>query len=113
MRTPELKGFRGPWPNFSSNTEERTERSLYPVGAGRYCLLARESLDYGFDVPGLQIQLQPLRVPTIIRFGFSVDYDNIPNLRVRHTRRILDCRVRGLWSGDYDWDVNIVEQVEC
>jgi len=84
-----------------------------PVGAGRYCLLAREANDYGFDVRGLKIQLQPLRVPTTIRFGFTIDYDNVPPVRVRRMRRILDCNIRRLWSGDYDWDVNIVEQLEC
>jgi hypothetical protein len=84
-----------------------------PVGAGKYCLLAREANDYGFDVPGLQIQLHALRVPATIRFGFTIDYDNIPPVRVRCLRRILDFNIRRLWSGDCDWDVNIVEQLEC
>jgi hypothetical protein len=81
-----------------------------PDGAGRFCLLARESVDYGFDMPGLQIQVQALR-RTTIRFGFSVEYDNVPPLKVRRMKRILDCGVRSLRPMDYE--VNIIEQVEC
>jgi hypothetical protein len=91
-----------------------TRRTIpLPAVAGRYCLVARASMDYGFDVPGLQIPLQPLRVPTTIRFGFTVEYDNIPPVNVRRIRRVLDCSIRRLWSGDYDCDFNIVEQLEC
>jgi hypothetical protein len=81
-----------------------------PAGAGRYCLLARYSADYGFDVPGLQIQLQAL-VPTIFRVRFGVEYDNIPPLNVRRVKRVLECSVRSLRPMDYE--VNIIEQVEC
>jgi hypothetical protein len=87
----------------------RTDVPL-PAGAGKYCLLAREAIDYSFDVPGLQIQLKALRVPTTIRFGFSVEYDNIPPLKVRRTKRILDCNVRMLRPIDYD--VDIIKQIE-
>jgi hypothetical protein len=65
----------------------------------------------GFDVTGLEIQ-PSLGVLTTIRFGFTVAYDNIPPVNVRHTKRLLDCNVRRLWSGGCDWDVTIVEQLE-
>jgi hypothetical protein len=82
-----------------------------PAGAGGYCLLPRETADYGFDVHGLQIQLQALHVPTIFRVGFNVEYDNVPPLNLRHMKRLLECSVRSLRPVDYD--VNIIEQVEC
>ncbi len=82
-----------------------------PAAAGRYCLLAREAVDYGFDVPGLQIQVKPLGVPTTVRFGFSVEYDNVPPLKVRRMGRVIDCNIRNPRPTDPDW--NIIEQREC
>ena len=70
-------------------------------------------MNYGFDVPGLQIQLQILRVPTTVRFGFTVEYDNIPPLKVRHMKRIIECNIRTLRPADYDCDWNVIEQGEC
>jgi hypothetical protein len=82
-----------------------------PVGAGRYSLLARERVDYGFDVPGLEIQLQGPLVPTTFRVGFGAQYDNIPPLKIRHMRRLLECSVRSL--APLNCNVNIIEQREC
>jgi hypothetical protein len=79
-----------------------------PVGAGKYGLPPRESMNYGFDVPGLQVG-----VPTNVRFGFTVEYDNIPPLNTRRMRRIIECRIRALWPADYDRDWNVIEQGEC
>ena len=67
-------------------------------------------MDYGFDVPGLQIRLHGPLAPTSIRFGFRVEYDKIPPLKVRRMKRVLDCSIRSLRPVDYN--VTIVEQLE-
>ena len=82
-----------------------------PEEGNKYCLLARETISYEFDVPGLQMQLKPLRVPTTVRFGFSINYDNVPRLKVRTTKRVLDCNIITL--APVEFYVNIVEQDEC
>jgi hypothetical protein len=94
--------------------EDRGIRTAIPLpaGAGKYSLPPREAMDYGFDVPGLQIQLQALRVPTTIRFGFTVEYDNIPPLNVRHMKRLIESNIRTLRPADYDCDWNVIEQDE-
>jgi hypothetical protein len=82
---------------------------LLPAGADRYNLLAREEVGYGFDVPGLEVQLRALQA-TMIRFGFRAAYDNVPPLKARGMERVLDCGVRSVRP--FHYDVTIVHQIE-
>jgi hypothetical protein len=77
----------------------------------KYCLLSRETINFGFDVPSLDIMLQGVGNPTTVRVSFCVEYDNIVALRVRKMKRVLDCKIRTL-AGD-NYYVDIVEQREC
>jgi hypothetical protein len=96
-------------PKLSLEHEKRLIPIILPDDR-KYCLLARDTMDLGFDVPDLDIVVHPLGNPTTVRVKFCVEYDNIVALRVRKMKRVIDCNIRNLVGDDYY--SNVVEQRE-
>lgn len=61
-------------------------RTSVPVlgQAGTY-VHARQPMSYGFDVQGLTA----VAFPVIVTVGFDIEYDNVPPIRCRGTKRVI------------------------
>lgn len=55
-----------------------------PSGAGGY-IQARQEISYGFSVKDIIIQ----NFPATLAVGFSIEYDNVPPIRERGTKRVI------------------------
>jgi hypothetical protein len=67
---------------------------------------ARQTMSYGFDVQGMNVT----QFPATFCIGFKVHYDNVPSLRRRSTRRVIDYKF--LSFKPMNWTNLIREQEE-
>jgi hypothetical protein len=89
---------------FFSHEGARTAIPLAPT-AGGY-IHARQQMTYGFDVKGFTFKTFPL----ILILGFRVEYDNVPPVRRRRTKRIIQYTFNSFKP--MIWSNTILEQDE-
>lgn len=73
--------------------------------AGGY-IHARQQISFGFDVKGLIVR----RFPAILEIGFIIEYDNVPPIKKRGTKRIIRYAFRSF--APMYWDSNLIAQDE-
>lgn len=76
-----------------------------PPDSGGY-IHARQQVTYGFDINDLSVSV----FPVILLIGFRIEYDNVPPLLNRGTRRIIQYKFRSFRP--MYWDADIIEKDE-
>jgi len=67
--------------------EREDKKTVVPLGAEAVAFVhARQSMSYGFDVTGFSVQ----KFPVVIIVGFKLNYDNVPAVRARGMRRVIE-----------------------